>query len=90
MLQARPQHTATGRLETEPMAYGDRKLARLPRALEITGLKRSAFYDKVSVGIIPKPIKIDPNGRAVAWIEDELLAIQDRAIASREQAASAK
>jgi prophage regulatory protein len=52
----------------------DRKLARLPRALEITGLKRTTFYDKVAVGIIPKPIRIDPNGRAVAWIEAELLA----------------
>jgi len=72
------------------MAHGERKLARLPRALEITGLKRSAFYDKVSEGIIPKPIKIDPNGRAVAWIEDELLAIQDRAIAAREQTLAGK
>ena len=67
------------------MANGPRKLARLPRALEVTGLKRSAFYDKVAAGIIPKPIKIDPNGRAVAWLEDELLAIQDRAIAARDQ-----
>ena len=67
------------------MANGPRKLARLPRALEVTGLKRSAFYEKVAAGIIPKPIKIDPNGRAVAWLEDELLAIQDRAIAARDQ-----
>ena len=67
------------------MANGPLKLARLPRALEVTGLKRSAFYDKVAAGIIPKPIKIDPNGRAVAWLEDELLAIQDRAIAARDQ-----
>ena len=67
------------------MANGPRKLARLPRALEVTGLKRSAYYDKVAAGIIPKPIKIDPNGRAVAWLEDELLAIQDRAIAARDQ-----
>jgi predicted DNA-binding transcriptional regulator AlpA len=52
-----------------------RKLVRLPRALEITGLKRTALYDKVAAGILPKPIKIDPNGRAVAWIEDELLAV---------------
>lgn len=71
------------------MNYGPHKLARLPRALEITGLKRSAFYDKVAAGIFPKPIKIDPDGKAVAWIEDELVAVQDRAIARRDQAAAA-
>jgi predicted DNA-binding transcriptional regulator AlpA len=73
------------------MADGPRKLARFPRALEITGLKKSAFYDKMAQGIIPKPIRIDPHGRAVAWIEAELIALQDRAIAARDQAiASAK
>ena len=64
------------------------KLARLQRALEITALRRTAFYEKVAAGIFPKPIKIDPNGRAVAWIEDELLAIQQRAIEARDQAAA--
>jgi predicted DNA-binding transcriptional regulator AlpA len=73
------------------MANEPRNLLRFQRALEITGLKRSAFYDKVKAGIIPRPIKIDPNGKAVAWIEAELIALQDRAIAARDQAlASAK
>jgi predicted DNA-binding transcriptional regulator AlpA len=73
------------------MANEPRNLVRFQRALEITGLKRSAFYDKVKSGIIPRPIKIDPNGKAVAWIEAELIALQDRAIAARDQAiASAK
>jgi predicted DNA-binding transcriptional regulator AlpA len=73
------------------MNYGSRKLVRLPRALEITALKRSQFYAKVAQGIIPQPIKIDPQGRAVSWLEDELLALQDRAIAARDEAsASAK
>jgi len=68
------------------MADGPRKLARLPRALEITGYKKSAFYEKVAAGVISKPIKIDPNGRAVAWIEDELVALQDAAVAARDHA----
>jgi predicted DNA-binding transcriptional regulator AlpA len=73
------------------MANEPRNLVRFQRALEITGLKRSAFYSKVKDGIIPRPIKIDPNGKAVAWIEAELIALQDRAISARDQAlASAK
>jgi predicted DNA-binding transcriptional regulator AlpA len=70
------------------MNYGSRKLVRLPRALEIIGLKRSQFYAKVAQGIIPKPVKIDPQGKAVSWLEDELLALQDRAIAARDEAAA--
>jgi predicted DNA-binding transcriptional regulator AlpA len=67
------------------MNYGSRKLVRLPRALELTALKRSQFYAKVAQGIIPKPVRIDPKGKASAWLEDELLALQDRAIAARDQ-----
>ena len=55
------------------MANEPRNLVRFQRALEITGLKRSAFYDKVKAEIIPRPIRIDPNGKAVAWIEADSL-----------------
>lgn len=44
-------------------------LVRLPDALRLTGLRRTAFLDKVRKGEIPSPVKL--SARSVAWrIED--------------------
>lgn len=60
-----------------------RKMARLKRALEITGYARSQFYKKIAEGVLPPPVKLDPNGRASVWFEDELELVQKRAESRR-------
>lgn len=45
------------------------RLLRLPAALGMVGLGRTAWLDLVRDGKAPRPIKI---GRATAWVESEL------------------
>ena len=49
------------------------RLIRLPRVLDLTGLSRTRLYEQVSGGTFPKPAKLGPNSRAVAWPESEVL-----------------
>jgi prophage regulatory protein len=57
-----------------------RKLLRKPVVLQVTGWSNSTLYDKIAKGKFPKPVKIDPDGRVVGWWEDEIEAIQKRAV----------
>ncbi|BBE08295.1 Phage transcriptional regulator, AlpA [Mycoavidus cysteinexigens] len=52
------------------------------RVCQITGMKRSALYDRIKRGEFPKPVKI---GRvAVRWIESEIITwVQQRIDVSR-------
>jgi prophage regulatory protein len=62
------------------------RILRRPRVLELMGWSTSTLYDKMSKGRFPKPVKIDPNGRAVGWIEPEVEAHQKACIAARDVA----
>jgi predicted DNA-binding transcriptional regulator AlpA len=52
-----------------PGAPADLRLIRLPEALSVVGLKRSAWLDLVRAGRAPQPVKL---GRATAWLSCEL------------------
>lgn len=57
------------------------RLLRLPQALDMTGLGRTAWLNMVRDGEAPQPIHI---GRAVAWVQSEVQAfIRDRIQQSR-------
>ncbi|MDW5417468.1 AlpA family phage regulatory protein [Iodobacter sp. CM08] len=45
------------------------RIIRLPAVLEMVGLCRSSFYNKVKEGIFPKPTKL---GRVSGWLEGEI------------------
>ena len=64
-----------------------RKLLRKPVVLQVTGWSNSTLYDKIAKGKFPKPEKIDPDGRVVGWWEDEIEAIQKRAVDHQNMAA---
>jgi prophage regulatory protein len=53
---------------------------RKPAVLAATGWSNSTLYDKMRQGKFPGPTRIDPNGRAVVWFDDEVEAFQKRAI----------
>jgi prophage regulatory protein len=58
------------------------RLARLPKAMDITGLGRTSFLDKVRKGEIAAPLRL--TARAVAWKESDLMAwINSRPVATR-------
>jgi prophage regulatory protein len=64
----------------------ERQLRRVHRrkALEaFTGLKPTALDNLIASGEFPKPIPLSDGGRAVAWLEDDLIAWQDGRIAAR-------
>jgi prophage regulatory protein len=48
-----------------------KKLIRLPKVEDMTGLCRSAIYDQMDRGIFPRPLRI--SARAVAWRESDVL-----------------
>jgi len=54
------------------------------RVSAITGLQRSALYDRIARGEFPKPVTI--GSAAVRWIESEVAAcVQQQIDASRAQ-----
>ena len=57
-----------------------RKMLRKPVVLQATGWSNSTLYRKIAKRKFPKPVKIDPDGRVVGWWEDEIEAIQKRAV----------
>jgi predicted DNA-binding transcriptional regulator AlpA len=57
-----------------------RTVLRKPAVLAATGWSNSTLYEKIARGIFPKPTKLDPDGRAVVWFEDEVAEFQKRAI----------
>jgi prophage regulatory protein len=58
-----------------------RTVLRKQAVLAATGWSNSTLYDKMKGGKFPKPIRLDPDGRAVVWFEDEVEAFQKRATA---------
>jgi prophage regulatory protein len=59
------------------------KLLRKPVVLDRLGISNSAFYDGIKTGKFPRPVKIDPDGRAVGWLEAEIDEVIQRAIDRR-------
>ena len=49
------------------------------------GWSRSTLYEKISLGLFPRPVKLDPNGRAVGWPEREIAAYQQDRIDARDK-----
>ena len=47
------------------------KIHRLPSALSITGLCRTAFYNELAEKNLPEPVML--GKRAVGWRESELM-----------------
>ena len=64
-----------------------RKVMRASAVLEATGWTRSTLYKKIEDKIFPKGTRLDPNGQAVVWFEDEVEAFQKAAVSAATEAA---
>lgn len=62
------------------------KLIRLPETLAKTGLSRTRLYEAVAAGTFPKPCKLTPGARAIAFSEAEIDRWIEARLASREPA----
>ena len=61
------------------------RLLRLPDVCRITGLRRSRIYELEKAGLFPKRRKLVLGGRAVAWLESEILSwVESRPLADIE------
>lgn len=59
-------------------------MLRLREVEQMIGRKRSSIYQDMANGRFPKPVKI--GARAVAWLEQELIAWQRGLIEKRDGA----
>jgi prophage regulatory protein len=77
-----------------PTDQTDQRLPRLNRMFrlrdlpEFVGLRRTQIGELIKAGEFPKPILLSETGRAVAWLEADLIAWQNARIAARNSEAA--
>ena len=64
-------------------------ILRLPEIEKRTGLAKSTIYQKIKSGDFPKSVQITGSGAAVGWLESDIIAWQEKIIASRDTAGKA-
>lgn len=65
-------------------ANADDRLIKLPEVLRISGLSRSAVYQKIKEGQFPSQVKL--SQRSSAWVFSEVIAWKNARIAVRDSA----
>jgi prophage regulatory protein len=60
------------------------KFLRLADVERVVGLKRTKIAELIAAGEFPKPIPLSDKGRAVGWLERELMEWQAKRIAARD------
>jgi prophage regulatory protein len=67
----------------------DHRLNRMYRLRELpafVGLRRTQIGELIKAGEFPKPVPLSDSGRAIAWLETDLIAWQNGRIAARNAA----
>lgn len=64
-----------------------KRLLKRPEVREKTSLSDSELYRQIGAGTFPRPIRLTPNGRAVAWLESEVDAWIESRLADRGEVA---
>jgi prophage regulatory protein len=62
-----------------------RRLLRLPAVEDAVGMGKTQIYEAIERGVFPKPVPILEGGRAVGWVEDEIIAYIEARIALRDE-----
>ncbi len=66
------------------------KVYRLKAVEEIFGYRKSQIFALVKAGKFPKPFTLSDGGRAVGWLEGDLIKLQAERIAARDAGAAAE
>jgi len=61
------------------------KILKLPAVKAATGKSRSEIYEDMSLGLFPQRVPLSEGGRAVGWLESEIIEWQRRRIAERDR-----
>ena len=64
------------------------RMFRLRDLPEFVGLRRTQITELIKTGEFPKPVTLSDAGRAVAWLEADLIAWQNARIATRNSEAT--
>lgn len=64
------------------------KMYRLKDLPPYVGLRRTQIAELIRAGQFPRPIPLSDTGRAVAWLESDLIAWQHARIADRNSKAA--
>ncbi|MEI9805358.1 MAG: AlpA family phage regulatory protein [Pseudolabrys sp.] len=67
------------------------RLQRMIRLSELplyVGIKRTVIGELITRGEFPKPVPISDSGRAVAWLETDIITWQNSRIAKRNSVAA--
>lgn len=60
------------------------RIYRKPELQAFIGVRRTKVAELMENEDFPRPIKLTPGGRAIGWLEDELIAWQQSRIAARD------
>ena len=66
------------------------RIIRLRDLPDYVGLQRTAITELIERGEFPKPVPLSDTGRAVGWLEHELIAWQQDRLAARERKTDAE
>lgn len=66
---------------TEPNCLN--RMYRLRDLPQFVGLRRTQIAELIKNGQFPRPVALSDTGRAVAWLEHDLIAWQTTRIAAR-------
>ena len=61
------------------------RFVRLPAVLHFAGLRRTQLFEAIRRGEFPRAVKLTAGGRAIGWLEDELIAWREARLAARDQ-----
>jgi len=56
------------------MSIFEKELIRLPDLIEALGLCKASIYNLMNNSDFPRPVKLTPSGRAVAWRQADVRA----------------
>jgi prophage regulatory protein len=59
------------------------RMFRLRELPQFVGLRRTQIGELIKTGKFPKPVPLSDSGRAIAWLEQDLIAWQNARISVR-------
>jgi predicted DNA-binding transcriptional regulator AlpA len=64
--------------------YEGPRILREPAVCDFSGFRSTQLAEKIAAGEFPAPIKLSDTGRAVGWLEEELLTWREARKAKRD------
>lgn len=64
------------------------RMYRLRELPQFVGLRRTQITELIKIGAFPRPVPLSDSGRAIAWLEADLISWQNARIAKRNSVAA--